>query len=106
MPNVKDGPCISTFVPLLLKGNVGLSKLASAGISDEMAAALEHAPRGACVCWGIPFQVEDVVAIRDHIVSIKFSPTVAQWLVFMHTSDLRQVEPGRGGFISPTCSTT
>ncbi len=51
--------------------------------------------------WGIPFQVEDVVAITDQVVSIELSPTVAQWLVFMHTSDLRPVEPGRGGFISP-----
>ncbi len=101
MPSVKDGPSTSLFVPLLLKGNVALSKLTSVGISDEMSAALEHAPSGDCVCWGIPFQVEDVVAIKDQAVSIELSPAVAQWLVFMHTSDLRLVEPGPGGFISP-----
>jgi len=101
MPTVKDGPSTSLFVPLLLKGNVALSKLASVGISDEMAAGLKHAPSGDCVCWGIPFQVENVLAIKDQVLSIELSPRIAQWLVFMHTSDLRRVEPGPGGFISP-----
>ncbi|MDH4137718.1 MAG: CehA/McbA family metallohydrolase, partial [Anaerolineae bacterium] len=101
MPTVKDGPSTSLFVPLLLKGNVALSKLASVGISDEMSAALEHAASGDCVAWGIPFQVENVVAITDQVVSIELSPTVARWLVFMHTSGLQWVEPGCGGFISP-----
>jgi len=101
MSNVQDGPRSSLFLPISLKANVPLSKLADVGISDEMSAALEHAPSGDCVCWGIPFQVEDVAAITDQVVSIEFSPAVAQWLVFMHTSDLRRVDPGRGGFISP-----
>jgi hypothetical protein len=101
MSGVQDGPRSSLFVPLALKATVPLSRLADVGISDEMSVALDHAPNGDCVCWGIPFQVEDVVAITDRVVSIEFSPTVAQWLVFMHTSDLRRVEPGRGGFISP-----
>jgi hypothetical protein len=101
MSGVQDGPRSSLFVPLALKATVPLTKLADVRISDEMSVALDHAPSGDCVCWGIPFQIEDVVAITDQVVSIEFSPTVAQWLVFMHTSDLRRVEPGRSGFISP-----
>jgi hypothetical protein len=77
--------------------------LTSLGISDEMAAALEHAPQGDCVCWGIPFEIGDVVAIAEQgqAVSVELNPTTAQWLIFMHTSDLRPLEPGPGGIISP-----
>ncbi len=101
MPSVQDGPASSLFAPLKLKGNVPLSKLADVRISDEMLVALEHAPSGACVAWGIPFDIGDVVAISDQAVSVDFSPRTAQWLVFMHTSDVRPVQPGPDGFISP-----
>lgn len=101
MPGIQDGPSSSLFKPLPFKGNVAMSELAGAGISKEMAAAIEHAPGGACVCWGIPFEVGDVVVVAERAISVEFSPTVAQWLVFMHTSDVRPVEPGPGGFISP-----
>ena len=101
MSSVQDGPSSPLFEPLSLSGNVGLAGLAEVGISDEMAAASAHAPSGACVAWGIPFEIGDVVAIVDEPVSLELSPTVAEWLVFMHTLDLRPIEPGPGGFISP-----
>ncbi len=101
MPSVQDGPSSPLFVPLPFKGGVALTELADVSISKAMAEALEHAPSGACVAWGIPFEIEDVVAIADKPVSVELSPTTKQWLIFMHTSDLRPVEPGPGGFISP-----
>ena len=101
MSSVQDGPRSSLFVPLTLKGNVPLFKLAGIGISDQMSLALEYAPSGTCVAWGIPFEIGDVVAITRQVVSIELSPTTMQWLVFMHTSDLRPAEHGSGGFISP-----
>ncbi|UCH70634.1 MAG: hypothetical protein JSV29_01210, partial [Candidatus Bathyarchaeota archaeon] len=101
MPSVQDGPRSSLFVPLALKGNVPLFKLAGIGISDQMSLALEYAPSGTCVAWGIPFEIGDVVAITRQVVSIELSPTKMQWLVFMHTSDLRPAEHGSAGFISP-----
>jgi hypothetical protein len=101
MPSVQDGPASSLFTPLKLRGNVPLSKLADIGISDEMLVGLAHAPSGACVAWGISFDIGDVVAISDQAVSVDLSPTTAQWLVFVHTSDLRPVQPGPDGFISP-----
>jgi hypothetical protein len=99
--NVQDGPVSPLFAPLALKGNVALSGLPDVGISEGMAAALEHAPSGDCVAWGISFEIGDVVAMVDRPVTVEFSPTVAQWLVFMHTSDRRLVEPGPDGFFSP-----
>ncbi len=99
--NTIDGPGSSIFKPVLFKGNIALSRLRDLGISDEMAQAVEHAPHGQCVCWGIPFEIEEVVATRDHPVTLAFAPLVAHWLVMMHTSELRQVNPGPGGFFSP-----
>ncbi len=101
MPGIKDGPSSSSFAPLPLKGNMPLAKLADLGISVEMSAAVEHAPSGDCVGWGIRFEIGDVIVIKDHTVTIELGPTLAQWLVFMHTSDRRQVEPGPDGFFSP-----
>jgi hypothetical protein len=103
MSSVQDGPSSPLFAPLPVKGNVTLSELAGVGISDKMSAALVYAPGGTCVSWGIPFEIYDVVALTDQVVSVEFASTLAQWLVFMHTSDLRPLEPGLGGFISPMC---
>jgi hypothetical protein len=56
-----------------------------------MAAALEHAPSGPCVAWGIPFEIGHIVAASEGgaPASVALSPTRARWLVFMHTSDVR-----------------
>jgi hypothetical protein len=80
---------------------VPLSALAGAGLSEEMVAALEHAPRGACVAWGVPFQIEDVLLLKDQSVTVGLEPTRARWLVFMHTSDRRPPERRPDGLISP-----
>jgi hypothetical protein len=101
MPSIKDGPSSSSFKPVSFKGNMALSGLRDFGVSGEMAQAAEHAPSGQCVGWGIPFEIGDVVAIRDRPVTVEFAPLAARWLVFMHTSDLRQVEPDPAGFFSP-----
>ena len=97
----QDGPSSSLFVPLILKGNAPLARLADIGISPEMSLSLEHMPSGVCVGWGIPFEIGDVVAITNQVVTVEFNPTTARWLVFMHTSDLRPIKPDPGRFISP-----
>ena len=101
MHNMKDGPSSSHFNPLPFKGNVTLFGLRDFGISSEMVQAADHAPSGQCVGWGIPFEIGDVAAIRDRPVTIEFAPLAARWLVFMHTSDARPVEPSPAGFFSP-----
>ena len=101
MQNIKDGPCSAYFKPVSFKGNVTLSSLRDFGVPGEMVQMVDHAPNGQCIAWGIPFEIGDVVAIRDHPVTIEFAPLTARWLVFMHTSDVRQVEPGPAGFFAP-----
>src|SRR5574342_140674 len=101
MHNMKDGPSSSHFRIVPFKGNVALARLRDFGVSSEMAQAAEHAPGGQYIGWGIPFEIGDVVALRDQPVTIEFAPLTARWLVFMHTSDLRQVEHSPAGFFSP-----
>ncbi|MBN1316646.1 MAG: CehA/McbA family metallohydrolase [Anaerolineales bacterium] len=99
MPEIKDGPASPLFKPLPITG--ACSKKENTGVSEEMLAGFEHAPAGSCVCWGIPFKVGEVVLISGEDAAIEFEPVQARWLVFMHTSDLRPVQPRVGGIISP-----
>ena len=71
MHNMKDGPSSSHFKPFPFKGSTALSGLRDLGVSGEMAQAAEHAPSGECVCWGIPFEIGDVIALRDRPVREK-----------------------------------
>ena len=64
-----------------------------------MTDAFHLAPKGQCVCWGIPFEVSDPILIDTKSVSIKLGPVLAPWLVFMHTSDLSPLESNTQGFI-------
>jgi hypothetical protein len=92
-------PSSRFFWPLPFEGGVSPSELS--GISEEMSAALPHAPGGECVSWGIPFTIERLVLVQGDAVTVTFSPVTAKWLVFLHTSDLCQVAPGPHGFWSP-----
>ena len=97
----QERPSSSLFTPLAFKGNSPLCKLADRGISNAMSAASVHAPTGKRVAWGIPFEIGDVLVVKDQDISMELSRTKAKWLVFMHTSDERPLEAGPGGFTSP-----
>jgi hypothetical protein len=70
-------------------------------MTSAMAAALREAPGGACVSWGIPFEIGTVVILAEHPLSIAIGPLRARWLVFLHTSDLRPSQAGPSGISSP-----
>ena len=101
MSTAHDGPASPHFRPLALHGNTALADLASLNVSEEMRAAVEYAPSGSCTAWGIPFEIGNPVVLTDRTVAVGCVPTKARWLVFMHTSDIRPLSPGLGGFISP-----
>ena len=67
----------------------------------SMAKAVEHAPRGGCVAWGIPFEIGPAVVIGTGTVRMPVGSLRAGWLVFMHTSDERPLELNASGFASP-----
>ena len=68
MTSIIDGPASDLFSPLTFKGNITL-----AGLSERMAAARSLAPKGACVCWGIPFEIRDPILVKDEPVSISLA---------------------------------
>ncbi len=100
--SAQDGPPTSRFVPLPIQGNVAHADLPKAGLSEDLAKAAERALKGACVCWGIPFRVNKLILLKDQPVTEKIPATRAQWVVFMHTTDIAPWEPNKDGFVSPT----
>ena len=101
MPSLQDGPRSPRFHPLPFRGNCTLAELPAHGISQEMAAAIPHAPSGDCVSWGIPFRIDRIALIGSEPLSLDLWPTQAQWLVFLHTSDLRPPAWNAHGLLSP-----
>ena len=109
MRDVQDGPASPRFKPLPLQGNAtvkslrkkGISEtgISEIGISEEMAEVLDQAPEGSCVSWGIPFEIDRVVVLKDKPVSVDLEPLRTEWLVFLHTSDKRPLESNQHGFI-------
>ena len=102
MPKLYDGPVSACFRPVWLQSGLCFEDLSSGmGISDGMAKAAEHAPRGQGSAWGIPFTINDIVLVKDAPVALLVEPFQAGWLVFLHTADPRPLKPGPGGIISP-----
>jgi hypothetical protein len=93
-----DGPGSPYFVPLKLQLD---SNGNQDNLSDALRKALEHAPRGACTTWGIPFEINDALILEDQPVEVTVLPVKARWLVFLHTSDVRPYQLNPSGFISP-----
>ncbi len=96
MPNVIDGPSTSLFTPLRMRGR-GLVRLTAAALPEAMAAAVEHAPSGPCICWGMPFDISKVAVAASAPLVVNFDPVRAPWLVFMHTSDPRPLDTDASG---------
>jgi hypothetical protein len=101
MTIIRDGPASPQFAPVRLAGNMTLEELVALPLSEAMRAALPHAPRGAGVSWGIPWEIDRVVALADAPVTVPLAPTRAKWFVFVHTSDIRPLPVDAHGLISP-----
>lgn len=96
-----DGPGSSLFAPIRLKGNCELSDLANVGLSDAITNNVGHAATGDCVAWGIPFRIGRAILLKDAPVEVRVRATRAQWLVFLHTSDVVPLGKNKDGFHSP-----
>ncbi len=98
---MKDGPATGQFTPIPLKGNVDFDGLAGAGLSEELKRSLPHAPRGETISWGIPFRIGRPVLLIGEAVTEKTPGLKAEWLVFIHTTDIEPLEWDEHGFIHP-----
>jgi hypothetical protein len=101
MITLQDGPASSNFSPVPLTGNAAFEELGSAGLSQAMTDALAQAPGGDCVAWGIPFRIGRPILLRQAEAVEALGGLKAQWLVFLHTTDLVPLEPDERGFLRP-----
>lgn len=101
MKPTNDGPRSQYFQVLPITEGILLEELPAYQCSQNMTEALEHAPVGSCTAWGIPFEINRIVVIKDQVVRLNLPPTQARWMVFLHTSDLRPMEQNEHGFYSP-----
>ena len=102
MPDFANDCCNPDFKPLSLRGNASWTCLETSGLSDRLAQATQHAPRGDCVFWGLPFKIGArpvVVCEGQKPVARKLPSVRAQWLVFAHVSDARELDRDAKGFI-------
>jgi len=75
------------FSPLPFRGSASLDDLDTRLLSPEMIATLQEFPRGSCVCWGIPFEIDRVALLARDPHEVAWEPVKAKWFIFMHTSD-------------------
>lgn len=87
MNSPKDGPRSTHFSPLPFRGNTSLDELDTRLLTPELAAVLPDAPCGACISWGIPFEIDRVALLARDPLEVTWEPVKARWLIFMHTSD-------------------
>jgi hypothetical protein len=87
MKSFKDGPCSKLFAPLRFTGNASLDHLDATLLTPDLAAALQAAPRGTCIGWGIPFNIGRVALLARESIEVTWKPVKARWFIIMHTSD-------------------
>ncbi|NLI00470.1 MAG: CehA/McbA family metallohydrolase [Chthonomonadales bacterium] len=87
-----DGPASPLFTPVPLPIGSPPPQLDLSMASEQMRNSASAAPSGDCVCWGIPFDASRSVVVHNTPVELKWSPTIAPWLVVMHTSDVRPAD--------------
>ena len=102
MPHKHDGPASPLFEALSFGGNVSFRALSDAEVSPTMRALAAAAPRGECTAWGIPFEIKRPLLVKKGPVSVDAGPVKARWLVFLHTSDVEELDWNEHGFVSPT----
>jgi hypothetical protein len=98
---IQDGPASPNFSPVPLRGNTAFEELSRAGLSGAMTTALAEAPRGAAVAWGIPFRIDRPILLKDLPATEQAAGLKAQWVIFLHTTDVKPLERDSRGFISP-----
>ena len=96
-PALYDGPQSPLFETIPFEGNTTFPSLEPC-LSAGMAGAAEHAPVGNGTAWGIPFQIpEKPICVKEDAFSLRIAPVMANWLVFLHTSDTIELKDKETG---------
>ena len=100
-PVLYDGPQSPLFDIIPFEGNAAFDSLGRT-LSERMSDAVVHAPFGQGTAWGIPFHIpETPILIKDKPVSIQIKPILANWCVFLHTSDSINLKNEKGLYNKP-----
>ena len=88
-----DGPASAAFSAVRIAGVVPFGDLGQrADVSEALRKALDDAPIGASVAWGMPFEISNPIVVATDRVAIEVEPFRARWLVFLHTADVEPTE--------------
>ena len=99
MASRHDGPASPQFRALPFTGDTSFEAIARADVSSTMRTAASYAPTGLCTGWGVPFKIRRPLLVRDAPVSVRLRLTRAQWLVFLHTTDIEPLDADARGFV-------
>jgi hypothetical protein len=98
-PRFSDGPYSPLFNPLDITGNLEISKISASVVSNEMAKAVKSAPTGTTVSWGIPFNInKQIIYLKNDPFTINIKPQSGTWIIFLHTSDKKDLSKSTDGF--------
>ena len=99
LPRLYDGPASPLFETLEIKGNLEISKIDSSLVSERMAGAAKSAPSGNSVAYGIPFDIPgQIIYLKDDPYTLNLKPRLGKWIIFLHTSDHKEMERTSDGF--------
>jgi hypothetical protein len=94
-----DGPSSRHFESLEITGNLELSRIDASVVSGRMAEAVQSAPAGKMVAWGIPFNIqEQIIYLKNEPFTLNIKPCSGNWIIFMHTSDRQDLKMNSDGF--------
>jgi hypothetical protein len=97
-----DGPASPHFAPVHLRVSSDVPDVShQLKLTAEMRHAIEHAPVGPSVAWGIPFEIAAPVLVSDQAAVVEIEPIMARWLVWLHTAESAALAAAGGGLISP-----
>ncbi len=88
MPQSIDGPSTNQFMPLALADGMPPAEAAE---RLQPGAPLGRVPEGACVGWGIPFDLSSAIVLEVNAIEIP-AAVRAGWLVFAHTAAIPTAE--------------
>ena len=95
-------PASPRFRVVPFDGNARFDDLAQNGFSAPLRELVSTATCGDFVDRGIPFQVGNRLAVaRDQPLTIPLNGLSSRWLVFVHTTDHKDMPVNKNGFMTP-----
>ncbi len=96
-----DGPASPLFNPVRFEEGLDQYDFVNFGLSADLANRMRLVQTGVSVAWGVPFEIKKFLLVKHQPVSLIVAPFVGKWIVFRHTSDIRDLPDHSKVFTSP-----